>query len=126
MFLFILLTYHEQNTFCKGSFGEICPQKTFLKDLTDYFLQWQCCENLSTKNIFEGTVTMTLRTTFTVLHSITLTVIMIVLTESFMPLVAFLAKLEKLKTDNIYWNKLWWSIENLNGLLSELRESYFK
>ena len=48
---------------------------------TFYFLQWQCWENLSTKNIFEGTVTMTLKATFTLVRSIILAVIMIVLTE---------------------------------------------
>ena len=37
---------------------------------------------------------MTLETKFTLVHSITLAVIMTMLTESVMPLVAFLVKLE--------------------------------
>ena len=75
-FLLILLTYHQTY----DSFEKICPQKAFLKDHRN-FLQWQCWENLLMKNIFEGTVTMTLRATFSIVRSITWTVIMIVLTE---------------------------------------------
>ena len=80
MLLLILLTYHQKTTFCNDSFEKICPQKAFLKDHRN-FLQWQCWENLLMKNIFEGTVTMTLRATFSIVRSITWAVIMIVLTE---------------------------------------------
>ena len=34
LFLFILLTYHGQTTFCSGNVEKICPLKAFSKEMS--------------------------------------------------------------------------------------------
>ena len=109
--MFILLIYHGrictclnfvESTFCSGIVEKLCPLKTFRRN---YYFNFK--GNIYSSRFYN---TNSYDRTEWKCHTVCW----------------IFGKTRKLKTDNIYWNKLCQGFKTLNVFLSELRKSCFK